>query len=56
MIIDLDAHQGNGYQKDLVINSGIYIVDCYNSQIFPRDTESRDAIKRGLPVKKSTSN
>ena len=56
MIIDLDAHQGNGYQKDLVINEGVYIVDCYNSQIFPKDMEGRDAINRGLQIKKSTSN
>ena len=56
MIIDLDAHQGNGYEKDLIINEGVYIVDCYNSQIFPKDTESRDAIAKTIQIKRTTSN
>lgn len=50
LIIDLDAHQGNGYQRDLVANEDVYIVDCYNSRIFPQDIESKDAIKRRLQI------
>ena len=38
MIIDLDAHQGNGYEKDLIINENVYIIDCYNCEIFPQDS------------------
>jgi histone deacetylase 11 len=30
MIIDLDAHQGNGYERDLVDDTDIFVVDCYN--------------------------
>lgn len=37
MIIDLDAHQGNGYEKDFVIDEDVYIVDCYNHKIYPSD-------------------
>jgi len=38
MIIDLDAHQGNGYQRDFVLNHNIYIVDIYNHEIYPKDS------------------
>ena len=38
MIIDLDAHQGNGFEKDLIHNDDVYIIDCYNNQIYPSDT------------------
>jgi histone deacetylase 11 len=37
MIIDLDAHQGNGYQRDFVLQENVYIVDCYNYRIYPND-------------------
>ena len=47
MIIDLDAHQGNGFEKDLIINEGVYIVDCYNGEIFT-DTESLDAVSKRI--------
>jgi len=30
MIIDLDAHQGNGYERDLLDDTDIFVVDCYN--------------------------
>lgn len=41
MIIDLDAHQGNGYAKDYPIDDEIYIVDCYNFRIFPQDIDAK---------------
>jgi histone deacetylase 11 len=30
MIIDLDAHQGNGHERDLVNDENVFIVDCFN--------------------------
>jgi acetoin utilization deacetylase AcuC-like enzyme len=30
MIIDLDAHQGNGYERDFLGDSNIFILDCFN--------------------------
>ncbi|CAK9195763.1 unnamed protein product [Sphagnum jensenii] len=36
MIIDLDAHQGNGHEHDFMNNKSIYILDMYNSDIYPR--------------------
>ena len=56
MIIDVDAHQGNGYERDLILNEDVYIIDCYNSSIYPNDTESRDAIAKTLHLRKNTTN
>jgi histone deacetylase 11 len=56
MIVDLDAHQGNGFERDLIINENVYIVDCYNSKIYPQDPEGKDAIMRTILIQPSTSN
>lgn len=37
MVIDLDAHQGNGHETDHSENMHVYTVDCYNHGIFPGD-------------------
>lgn len=37
MIVDLDAHQGNGHARDFMDEDGVYILDIYNRQIYPRD-------------------
>jgi len=37
MIVDLDAHQGNGHERDFIGNENVFIVDFYNPGIFPRD-------------------
>ncbi|XP_014288120.1 histone deacetylase 11 isoform X1 [Halyomorpha halys] len=44
MIVDLDAHQGNGYERDFLGNSKVFIMDVYNSRIYPQDTEAKKAI------------
>ncbi|XP_024083329.1 histone deacetylase 11 isoform X2 [Cimex lectularius] len=44
MIIDLDAHQGNGYARDFTGNSNVFIMDVYNSGIYPNDEEAKRAI------------
>lgn len=51
MIVDLDAHQGNGYARDLINDSGVFIMDMYNSRIYPRDHEAKLAIKRAVELK-----
>jgi histone deacetylase 11 len=56
MIVDLDVHQGNGFERDFLLSENVYIVDCYSSQIFPQDSESKDDIARRLPLTRSTSN
>ncbi|CAG8565083.1 11323_t:CDS:2 [Dentiscutata erythropus] len=40
MIVDLDAHQGNGHERDLANNSKVHIVDAFNSHIYPQDDEA----------------
>ncbi|CAG2220960.1 HDAC11 [Mytilus edulis] len=37
MIIDLDAHQGNGHERDFMDDEKVYIMDVYNRGIYPQD-------------------
>ena len=37
MIVDLDAHQGNGYEVDFLDDENICIVDFYNHDNYPYD-------------------
>ena len=50
MIIDLDAHQGNGYERDFLDDHGVYIIDFYNHSIYPNDTTAKKAISRDVAV------
>ena len=54
MIIDLDAHQGNGHQRDHIKDDSVFIVDAYNHGIYPGDTHAKEAISRDIPVRHST--
>lgn len=49
MIVDLDAHQGNGYQRDaftLVKRDQLFIFDMYNCRIYPGDGYAKGAIDK----------
>lgn len=50
MIIDLDAHQGNGYERDFLRDDNTFIVDCYNHRIYPGDYDAKDAISLDIKV------
>lgn len=50
MIIDLDAHQGNGYARDFINDDSVYIVDAYNHEIYPGDTYAKQAIRCDIEV------
>lgn len=50
MIIDLDAHQGNGHERDFQGDSRVYILDAYNRGIYPKDTEAKSAIRRKVEL------
>jgi len=50
MIIDLDAHQGNGHERDFMDNSNVYILDVYNRGIYPHDGFAKRAIKRKVEL------
>ncbi|GMH40756.1 hypothetical protein BSKO_08660 [Bryopsis sp. KO-2023] len=53
MIVDLDAHQGNGYQRNKLYfeDEDLFVVDVYNGTIFPRDEEAKKAINVEHQVK-----
>ncbi|KAK4274584.1 hypothetical protein QN277_017782 [Acacia crassicarpa] len=54
MIIDLDAHQGNGHEMDFRNDSRVYILDMYNPGIYPFDYEARNYINQKVEVKSGT--
>eukprot|EP00475_Leptophrys_vorax_P010118 TRINITY_DN16798_c0_g2_i1.p1 TRINITY_DN16798_c0_g2~~TRINITY_DN16798_c0_g2_i1.p1 ORF type:complete len:218 (+),score=12.70 TRINITY_DN16798_c0_g2_i1:92-655(+) len=45
LIVDLDAHQGNGHGTDFLRDDDVFIVDVYNGSIFPWDTAAKAAIR-----------
>ncbi|EPS59293.1 hypothetical protein M569_15515, partial [Genlisea aurea] len=50
MIIDLDAHQGNGHENDFSGDGRVYILDVYNPDIYPFDYEARRHIKQKVEI------
>ncbi|XP_045128117.1 histone deacetylase 11-like isoform X1 [Portunus trituberculatus] len=50
MIIDLDAHQGNGHERDFMGRKDIYILDVYNKYIYPNDSYAKKAIRRRVEL------
>ncbi|XP_062842937.1 histone deacetylase 11 isoform X2 [Trichomycterus rosablanca] len=49
-IIDLDAHQGNGHERDFLEDRRVYIMDVYNRHIYPGDGYAKRAIKRKIEL------
>jgi len=52
MIIDLDAHQGNGHERDKIVTNdkNLYIMDMYNPFIYPGDVIAKRAIDLEIKV------
>ncbi len=50
MIVDFDAHQGNGHERDHLDDRDVYIVDAYNHNIYPCDTTAKKAISCDLKI------
>lgn len=50
MIIDFDAHQGDGYARDFKDDAGVFIVDVYARNLFPKDEEAQERINVGQPM------
>lgn len=51
LIVDCDAHQGNGYARDVARmesaeRKNVYILDLFNPRIYPRDLRAREVIDR----------
>jgi len=55
LIIDLDAHQGNGHERDHLEDPDIYIIDAYNHSIYPGDTHAEQAIKHDIDIHRGTT-
>ncbi|KAI3835285.1 hypothetical protein MKW98_020401 [Papaver atlanticum] len=55
MIIDLDAHQGNGHEMDFGKDRRVYTLDMYNPDIYPFDFKARAYIDQSVKVKSATS-
>ncbi|XP_068171514.1 histone deacetylase 11 [Antennarius striatus] len=49
-IIDLDAHQGNGHERDFLGDERVFILDMYNRHIYPGDGHAKRAIKRKVEL------
>ncbi|XP_070792850.1 histone deacetylase 11 isoform X1 [Pituophis catenifer annectens] len=49
-IIDLDAHQGNGHERDFLEDRRVYIMDVYNRYIYPGDGLAKRAIRRRVEL------
>ncbi|XP_046851755.1 histone deacetylase 11-like [Xenia sp. Carnegie-2017] len=54
MIVDLDAHQGNGHERDFLSNPQVYIMDVYNSKIYPFDKFAKRAINKMVELDHET--
>ena len=55
VIIDLDAHQGNGLERIFFEDQFVHIFDMYNEEIYPQDWWAREWIDCKLPLKNGTS-
>jgi len=54
MIIDLDAHQGNGHEKDFGCDGRVYTLDMYNSGIYPFDHVAKKYIDQKVELDSGT--
>jgi len=54
LILDLDAHQGNGHERLAQADPTLFIVDMYNAAIFPGDWEARRRIDLDRPLPPAT--
>jgi len=51
MVIDLDAHQGNGHEAIFKDDSRVHILDVYNEEIYPNDIEAKQYIDFHYPLR-----
>jgi histone deacetylase 11 len=55
MIVDLDAHQGNGHERDFMNDQNVFIFDMFNSHIYPHDTYAMRRISKAVKVSPGTT-
>lgn len=54
MIIDLDAHQGNGVSSILKNDKRTFIFDMYNADVYPQDVEAQQYTNKKIKLKIGT--
>jgi len=55
IIIDLDAHQGNGLERIYLTDEDVKIFDMYNEDIYPRDFLAQKRIDFDIPLSTNTN-
>ena len=54
VIIDLDAHQGNGLERIFENDKNVHILDMYNKDIYPDDKWAKKRIDYNIPLNSGT--
>lgn len=54
-IIDLDAHQGNGFERSFLQDAKVSILDIYNADVYPNDRQARAGIDVDIPLDMNTA-
>jgi histone deacetylase 11 len=54
LVVDLDAHQGNGYASIFADDQRVFILDVYNEEIFPKDKHAEQYIDYPCKIKNGT--
>jgi len=54
LIIDLDAHQGNGHEAVLGDDERVAIFDMYNGDTYPQDEDAKSQITFDFPIRQGT--
>lgn len=55
LVIDVDAHQGNGYESIFADDKRISIFDMYNADIFPHDADAARFIDFSVKLRSKTT-
>lgn len=55
LYVDLDAHQGNGFERDAAADPGLYVFDVYNPRVYPGDRAALAGANRQAHVHAHTS-
>jgi len=55
LLVDLDAHQGNGNSSVLRDEKRVVILDMYNSMIYPNDDEAEQYVTYKVPLERRTN-
>ncbi|EGT48549.1 hypothetical protein CAEBREN_32506 [Caenorhabditis brenneri] len=55
IVVDVDAHQGNGHARDFANNPNVFVFDVFNPYVYPHDREARQFINKAVHVNGHTT-